>query len=120
MTTTERQTATEAPTQADTPDTPETPPEPRAQEAELTREEAAASLGEFMENVRGQGTNLTGLFIGLLIAAIVAIQVFIPVVNDAIASSNVSGTTLTILELLSLFASLLLLIALASPLMRRI
>jgi hypothetical protein len=63
--------------------------------------------------------NLAGLMIGLLIAAIIAIQVFIPVVNDAIASSNVSGTTKTILELLGLFAALLLLVALASPLMRR-
>ncbi|WP_148414920.1 hypothetical protein [Haloferax sp. KTX1] len=68
---------------------------------------------------RGQ-TNLVGLFIGLMIAAIVAIQVFIPVVNDAIASSNVTGTEATILGLLPLFAALLLLIALASPLMRRI
>jgi peptidoglycan biosynthesis protein MviN/MurJ (putative lipid II flippase) len=67
---------------------------------------------------RGQ-TNLTGLMIGVLIAAIVAIQVFIPVVNDAIASSNISGTEKTVLELLGLFASLLLLISLASPLMRR-
>lgn len=75
---------------------------------------------EFMQRAERAQSNLTGLFIGLLIAAIVAIQVFIPVVNDAIASSNVSGTTLTVLELLSLFASLLLLIALASPLMRRI
>jgi hypothetical protein len=64
-------------------------------------------------------TNLTGLMIGILISAIVAIQVFIPVVNDAIADSNVSGTEATILGLLPLFASLLLLIALASPLMQR-
>lgn len=68
-------------------------------------------------------TNLVGLFIGLMIAAIVAVQVFIPVVVDAINnlnSSNVSTTTFTVLELLPLFAALLLLIALASPLMRRI
>jgi len=68
----------------------------------------------------GGGTNLVGLFMGLLIAAIVAISVFIPVVNDAIASSSVSGNTETILTLLPLFAALLLLIALASPLMRRV
>lgn len=85
---------------------------------EFGREYARNKSGLVM-GARGQ-TNLVGLFIGLLIAAIVAIQVFIPVVNDAIASSNVSGTTETILELLSLFAALLLLIALASPLMRRI
>jgi len=66
------------------------------------------------------GSNLVGLFIGILIAAIVAIQVFIPVVNDAIASSSISGTPQTVLELLPLFAALLVLIALASPLMRRV
>lgn len=65
-------------------------------------------------------TNLVGLFIGLMIAAIVAVQVFIPVVQDAIATANVSGTTATILDLLPMFAALLLLIALASPLMRRL
>lgn len=65
-------------------------------------------------------TNLVGLFIGLMIAAIVAIQVFIPVVQDAINNSNVSGTSATILGLLPMFAALLLLIALASPLMRRL
>lgn len=64
-------------------------------------------------------TNLTGLMIGVLIAAIVGIQVFIPVINDALSSSNVSGTTATVIGLLPLFAGLLLLISLASPLMQR-
>lgn len=81
-------------------------------------------LAKFAGAERAQGmaggSNLVGLFMGLLIAAIVAISVFIPVVNDAIASSSVSGNTATILELLPLFAALLLLIALASPLMRRV
>lgn len=66
------------------------------------------------------GTNMVGLFIGLLIAAIVVLQVFIPVINDAISSSGISGTEQTIVELLPLFAALLLLIALAGPLMRRV
>lgn len=65
-------------------------------------------------------TNLVGLFIGLMIAAIVAVQVFIPTVNDAISSANLTGTEATVAGLLPLFAVLLLLIALASPLMRRI
>lgn len=69
---------------------------------------------------RGQGTNLTGLFIGLMVAAIVAVSVFIPVVQDAVSSANVTGNTETILDLLPLFAALLLLIALAAPLMRRV
>jgi hypothetical protein len=41
-------------------------------------------------------------------------------VNDAVASSSVSGTAATILELLPLFGALLVMIALASPLMRRV
>jgi len=68
---------------------------------------------------RGQ-TNLVGLYIGLMVAAIVAVSVFIPVVSDATASANVTGNTQTILDLLPLFAALLLLIALAAPLMRRV
>jgi hypothetical protein len=84
----------------------------------LARKAFANELA-FQQDNRAQ-SNLVGLFIGLMIATIVAVQVFIPVVNDAIASSNVSGTEKTILELLSLFAALLLLIALASPLMRRV
>lgn len=67
-----------------------------------------------------QGTNLTGLFIGLMVAGIVAISVFIPVITNAINNANVSGNTKTILDLLPLFAALLLLIALAAPLMRRV
>lgn len=80
----------------------------------------ARTKSDFVHAANRAQTNLVGLFIGVLIAAIVAIQVFIPVVNDAIASSNVSGTTETILSLLGLFSALLLLISLASPLMRRI
>lgn len=66
------------------------------------------------------GGNMVGLFIGLLIAAIVVLQVFIPVVQDAIDSSGITGTEQTVVELLPLFAVLLLLIALAGPLMRRV
>jgi len=66
------------------------------------------------------GGSLVSLIIGIMIAAIVALQVFVPVVNDMIASSGIDGTTLQIAELLPLFASLLLLIAMAGPLMRRV
>ena len=75
----------------------------------------------FRDATRGQ-TNMVGLFIGLLVAVIVVVNVFIPVVFDAIneLGTDVEGTTTeTILELLPLFAALLLLIALAAPLMRR-
>lgn len=82
---------------------------------EITRQHRlykAANRGQMRQG-------LASLFVGLMIAAIIALQVFIPVVNDAIAASNISGTTQTVVELLPLFAGLLLLIALAGPLMRR-
>ena len=60
------------------------------------------------------------MFIGILIAALVVLQVFIPVTNEMIASSGIDGTTLQVAELLPLFASLILLIAMAGPLMRRV
>jgi len=72
------------------------------------------------DNRAQMGGNMVSLFIGLLIAAIVVLQVFIPVVQDAIASSGIAGTEQTIVGLLPLFAVLLLLIALAGPLMRRV
>ena len=66
---------------------------------------------------RAQSGGMSSLFIGLLIAAIIGFQVFIPVVQDAAA--NLTGTAGTIAGLLPLFAALLILIGLASPLMRR-
>ena len=68
---------------------------------------------------RGQ-TNLVGLLIGVLIASIVGIAVFIPTVSDVISSANLSGTTLTVVNQLPLFAGLMLLIAMAAPLMTRL
>lgn len=86
---------------------------------EGVRNALSAPANAFRTDNRAQGTNLVGLFIGLLVAVIVVVQVFIPVVYDAIADSNISGTEETIIELLPLFAALLVLIALAGPLMRR-
>ncbi len=68
---------------------------------------------------RAQG-NIGGLFIGILVAAIIGVAVVIPVVNDVIDDSNITGTELTVIELIPLFVALLLLIALAGPLMRRV
>lgn len=66
---------------------------------------------------RAQSGGMASLFIGLLVAGIVGFEVFIPVIQDA--SANLTGTTKTIADLLPLFAALLVLIGLASPLMRR-
>ena len=75
----------------------------------------------FAADRRGQmGGNLVSLLIGILIAALVVLQVFIPVLTDMIDTSGIDGTVLQIAELLPLFSVLLLLIALAGPLMRRV
>jgi len=77
--------------------------------------------GLFAADRRGQmGGNMVSLFIGIMIAALVVLQIFIPVITDMIASSQIDGTVLQVAELLPLFAALLLLIAMAGPLMRRV
>lgn len=55
-----------------------------------------------------------------MVAAILGIAVAIPVILDVINDSGVTGTTATVLDLVPLFIGLLLLIALAGPLMRRV
>lgn len=65
-------------------------------------------------------SNIGGLFIGILVAAIIGIAVAIPVINDVIDDANLTGTEATVVALIPLFIGLLLLIALAGPLMRRV
>jgi hypothetical protein len=55
-----------------------------------------------------------------MVAAILGVSVAIPVILDVIDQSNVTGTTATVLDLVPLFIGLLLLIAVAGPLMRRV
>lgn len=71
------------------------------------------------ERAQAGGSNLAGLIIGITIAAVVGVAVAIPVINDVVAGSNATGTTKTVLDLLDLFVSLLILVAIAAPLMRR-
>jgi hypothetical protein len=65
-------------------------------------------------------SNLVGLVMGILFAGIVIVSVFIPVMNEAIANANLTGNTATVIGLVPLFAGLLLLVSIASPLMRRV
>lgn len=65
-------------------------------------------------------SNLAGLFVGILIAAVIGVAVVIPVINDVTASANLTGTTDTVVGLLPLFVGLMLLVAIAAPLMRRV
>ena len=88
------------------------------------REEILAMDAAIRAAVLGGGTdraqgNLASLIIGIVIAAIIGIAVGIPVINDVVADSNATGTTKTILDLLDLFIGLLILVAIAAPLMRR-
>jgi len=86
--------------------------------AEIKADPSRLTNLTFLHARRAQATsNLTNLVIGIMISGIVIMRVFIPVISDA--ASNLSGTEATIANLLPLFAVLLLLIALASPLMRR-
>jgi hypothetical protein len=75
------------------------------------------TLATFRGSERAQSGGMASLFIGLLIAGIVGFQVFIPVIQDATA--NLTGTTATVAGIIPLMAALLVLIGLASPLMRR-
>lgn len=80
---------------------------------------AAALHSDLKGHDRGQ-SNLVGLIIGLTIAAVVAIAAAIPVISDVTVSANLSGTTATVVNLIPLFIGLLLLVAIASPLMSRV
>lgn len=75
---------------------------------------------EFEAYERGQ-SNLVELMIGLLLAGIMAMAVFIPVWNDVYndAKSNLSGTEQTIATLIPLFVLIILLVAAVAPLRRR-
>lgn len=63
---------------------------------------------------------MASLFVGVLVAAILGIGVAIPVILSVINDAAVSGTTATVLNLLPLFVALILIIAIAQVLMRRI
>jgi len=85
---------------------------------EAARQRGAIKTNFFAGAERAQG-NLSSLFVGIMVASIMGVAVVIPVVNDIIAQANLSGTEQTIVTLIPLFIALLLLVSLASPLMRR-
>jgi VIT1/CCC1 family predicted Fe2+/Mn2+ transporter len=82
--------------------------------AEYIEEESALA-----RDSRAQGGNLSGLMVGIGVAAIIGIGVVIPIVNDVIASSSVSGITATILGFIPIMLGLLIFVASASPIMNR-
>jgi len=68
---------------------------------------------------RAQGSNLSGLIIGIAVAAIVGVGVGIPIINDVISSSNLTGITATVVGFIPIMLGLLIFVATASPIMRR-
>lgn len=69
---------------------------------------------------RGQ-SNLVQLFLGIAIAFIVGIGVAVPILNDVIADTTFeNGMTETVVGYVPLFLGLLLLVAVAAPIMRRV
>lgn len=77
-----------------------------------------AVMREEAKYARGQ-SNLVGLILGVTVATIVGVGVAIPIINDVEANTNLSGTTALIVGFLGTFVALLLLVAIASPLMNR-
>lgn len=75
---------------------------------------------EYQKYERAQ-SNLVELMIGLLLAGIIAMAVFIPVWNDVLndVAGNLSSTEQTIAGLIPLFVIILILVAAVSPLRRR-
>lgn len=66
-------------------------------------------------------SNLVQLFLGIAIAFIVGVGVAVPILNDVISSTNFSNSmTETVVGYVPLFLGLLLLVAVAAPIMRRV
>ena len=61
---------------------------------------------------KGQA-GLVGAFIGIMVAVIVGVGVAIPVIQDTITNASLSGTTLTVVNLLPLLLAVVLLVAIA-------
>lgn len=70
-------------------------------------------------DARAQGSNLVGLILGIVVAAIVAIGVGIPIINEVISSANLSGTTALVVGFIPVMLALMIFVATASPIMRR-
>jgi len=73
----------------------------------------------FREDDRAQGSNLTGLIVGIAVAAIVGVGVGIPIISDVTASANLSGITATVVGFIPVMLGLLIFVATASPIMSR-
>lgn len=58
---------------------------------------------DYIGDERAFSTSLVGAALGIVILAIVVLDVAIPVVTSAISTANLTGTTLTIANLIPMF-----------------
>lgn len=68
---------------------------------------------------RAQAGNLISLVIGIAVAVIVAVGVAIPIVNDVIAQSNLTGLTALVVGFIPVMLAVLIFVATVGPIMRR-
>jgi len=68
---------------------------------------------------RAQAGNLVSVVVGVAVAVIVGVGVAIPIVNDVIAQSNMSGITATIVGFIPVMLGVLIFVATVGPIMRR-
>ena len=64
-------------------------------------------------NKKGQ-QGLVAAFIGIMVATIIGVGVAIPVIQDTITNASLTGTTLTVVNLLPLLLAVVLLVAIAA------
>lgn len=69
----------------------------------IVKEYIKRGWNRFVKDLRAFSTSLVGAALGIVILAIIVLDVAIPVVQDAIATANLTGTTLTIANLIPMF-----------------
>lgn len=69
-------------------------------------------------HARAQG-NLVSLVIGIAVAVIVGVGVAIPIVNDVLATSNITGLTKMIVGFIPVMLGVLIFVATVGPIMNR-
>lgn len=82
------------------------------------RFEGTAALGSADRGQMGAG-NLIGLIIGIAVAVIVGVGVGIPITNQVIAESNLTGITALIVGFIPVMLALMIFVATAAPIMAR-
>lgn len=78
-------------------------------------------VAAFMADESGQvtGTNIIRLMVGVAVAVLVGVGVAVPIINDVVASGNLSSIEETIAGFISTIIILVIFMAAASPIMGR-